>query len=90
MGIDRRNTNKNRRKKPKFISQSPIRFLQQVDSVMWDEELTADQRIHALDNIRRDSMRQYGYFTDGFRKIDKAITEALKDCKKCGEGTTDG
>ena len=76
MGVDR-----NRKKKTKFISQSPIRFLQQVDSVMWDEELTADQRIHALNSIRRDSMRQFGYFTDGFRKIDKAITEALKACE---------
>ena len=81
MGIDRRNTNKNRRKKPKFISQSPIRFLQQVDAVMEDDALSGDQRIHALNNIRRDSMRQYGYFTDGFRKIDKAITEALKACE---------
>lgn len=68
-------------RKPKFISQSPTRYLQQVDAVMEDDALSGDQRIHALNNIRRDSMRQYGYFTDGFRKIDKAITEALKACE---------
>ena len=73
-------------RKPKFISQSPTRYLQQVDSVMWDEELTADQRKHALNNIRRDALRTYGFHSDEFGRIDRAINEALKSY---GEGIVD-
>lgn len=86
MGADRKQ-DRNRKKKPKFISQSPTRYLQQVDSVMWDEELTADQRIHALNSIRRDSMRQYGFYSDGYERIERAITAALRECRGAADGT---
>ena len=75
-----------KRRKLRFVTQSPTKYLQQVDSVMWDDELTADQRKHALNNVKRDALRTYGFHSDEFGRIDRAINEALKSY---GEGIVD-
>lgn len=75
-----------KRRKLRFVTQSPTKYLQQIDSVMTDQALTQEERTHALNNILRDSLRTYGFFTDAYRMIDRAINEALKSY---GEGIVD-
>ena len=79
------NNKQRKTRKPRFLTQNPKKYLKQVDDVMTDKALTAEQRTHALNGIWRDSMRQFGYYGDSFRMIDKAVSEALEQCEKCGE-----
>lgn len=76
MGRDRQK----KTRKPRFLTQPPTRYIKQVDAIMLDSEFTAEQKAHALNGVWRDAMRQLGYYDDTFRKIDRAVNEALKTC----------
>ena len=83
--MGRMDRDRTKRGKPRFLTQSPKQYLTQIDSVMLDRELSIEQKKHAINSIRRESLRTYGFYHDAFKQIDRAISEALEQCEKCGE-----
>ena len=88
MGTDRRTDRRTR--KTRFITQSPAQYIQQIERIVHDDELSSEDKTHILNKVRLAAMRDCGFYSVEFTRIDAAISAALKQCEKCSEVVTDG